>query len=592
MSDAAENQDHLEAALRAGELLRAAKEAAERDAQEARAIARLLDLSLRQTNMVEYLQTSLDTLLANVPWLTLLPKGAIFLEQTANDGASHGLHLTVHNNLSAELLTLCAHVPHGKCLCGRAAETREIQFARCIDTRHEISFPGIKPHGHYNLPIQVGTTLLGVLVIYLPHDYAEEGGERAFLSQVADVLASGIIARRTRSELEDARIRAEAGARAKSEFLATMSHEIRTPMNGILGMAQILEQSGLSSEQQAYVQTILQSGRALLTILNDILDFSTIEAGRFEIVPVEFDLERNIIEVTHLVAPRAEEKGLDLFVRYAASCPRRFVGDAPRIRQVLLNLLGNAVKFTERGSLEVNIECAGLDNDAQPRLRIAVSDTGIGIAPEALGSIFEPFVQLDASHARKFGGIGLGLAISRRLVELMKGDIGVERRPGGGSTFWFSLPLPLGTTTLPPASHAPPAGDNAWEKVGAGGTAATRPIAADEAPRIDRKTLEAFRMQFGEDFAMLVDTFLDSTPALFDDMERALAANDAIALRRHAHSLKSSAATYGASRLAEMARYCEQEIAAGGLEGMPESIRTLHEEFTAVATLLTASRGT
>ena len=590
MSDAAGNQDHLVAALRTGELLRAAKEAAERDAKEARAIARLLDLSLRQTDMVGYLQTSLDTLLANVPWLTLLPKGAIFLEQTAQDGTSHGLHLTVHNNLSPELLTLCAHVPHGKCLCGRAAATREIQFARCLDARHEISFAGIKPHGHYNLPIQVGATLLGVLVIYLPHDYVEEGGERAFLSQVADVLASGIIARRTRSELEEARIRAEAGARAKSEFLATMSHEIRTPMNGILGMAQILEQTGLSAEQQEYVQTILQSGRALLTILNDILDFSTIEAGRLEIAPIEFDLERNVVEVTHLVAPRAEEKGLELRVRYAASCPRRLVGDAPRIRQVLLNLLGNAVKFTEQGSIEVSVECAGCNNDGQPRLRIAVSDTGIGIAAEAQASIFEPFMQIDASHARKFSGIGLGLAISRRLVELMKGEIGIDRRPAGGSVFWFTLPLPLGTAASRPTLPTSPSGDDAPVKVGAGGTAAASTATTADEPRIDHQLLEGFRSQFGEDFAMLVDTFIDSTPALFADMNSALAANDAIALRRHAHSLKSSAATYGARRLASMASNCEQEIAAGRLAGIQHAIHALHEEFTAVATLLAASR--
>ena len=592
MSDAAENQDHLVAALRTGELLRAAKEAAERDAQEAKAIARLLDLSLRQTDMVEYLQTSLDTLLANVPWLTLLPKGAIFLEQTAEGGTSRGLQLTVNNNLSTELLTLCAHVPHGKCLCGRAAATREIQFARCIDARHEISFPGIKPHGHYNLPIQVGATLLGVLVIYLPHDYEEKGGERAFLSQVADVLASGIIARRTRSELEDARIRAEAGARAKSEFLATMSHEIRTPMNGILGMAQILEQTGLSAEQQEYVQTILKSGRALLTILNDILDFSTIEAGRLEIAPIEFDLERDVIEVTHLVAPHAEAKGLELLVRYADNCPRQLVGDAPRIRQVLLNLLGNAVKFTERGSIEVRVECASRNSEGQPRLRIAVSDTGIGVAPEARRSIFEPFVQMDAGHARKFGGIGLGLAISRRLVELMKGDFGVEHRPDGGSVFWFTLPLPLGNAAPPSSLPAGTVGNEAPLKVGTGGTAATRPATADDEPRIDRQVLEEFRTQFGEDFAMLVDTFLDSTPALFADLDSALAANDFITLRRHAHSLKSSAATYGASRLAGMARHCEQEIVAGRLDGLQQAIRALHEEFTAVAALLAASRGT
>jgi signal transduction histidine kinase/HPt (histidine-containing phosphotransfer) domain-containing protein/HAMP domain-containing protein len=559
---------NLEADSRASQVLIEAKAVAELDAKQARTLAALLRLSLQPMPMPEYLQLSIDTLLDSVPWLTLLPKGAIFLEKVGTSGTAPELILAAERNLSAPLLTLCARVPHGKCLCGRAAATRKIQFARCLDERHDISFDDMAPHGHYNLPILHGEALLGVLVLYLPHDYEEKGGEREFLSQVADILALGIAARQSRAALEEARLSAEAGERAKSDFLATMSHEIRTPLNGILGMAQILSQSGLSQEQEEYAQTLMKSGSALLTILNDILDFSNLDAGHMEILSATFDLEGSVSEIIGLMAARAAEKGLELRMHYASDCPRLVIGDAGRIRQVLLNLLGNAVKFTDAGHIEVDVKNVGNKVDGTPQLRIAVRDTGVGIEREKLDLLFQPFSQGDTSNTRKVGGTGIGLTISKRLVELMGGTMDAESAVGRGSTFWFTLPLP----TVPAAST--------------GGASSKEAHSSSAETHLDRKPLDNFRTQFGSDFASLIDVFLESTPPLFDEMTSALTANDAPTLRRHAHSLKSSAATYGAMHLSAMARMLEQDAAEGKLAGAETAIAALRTEYEAVATEL------
>jgi signal transduction histidine kinase/ActR/RegA family two-component response regulator len=295
----------------------------------------------------------------------------------------------------------------------------------------------------------VAMSVLVMLTLYVALLVVVRHGARTIEKQRDELLSA-------RDEIARTRDDAQRASRAKSLFLANMSHEIRTPMHGILGMAELLSGTGLDPTQRKFVETIRRSGKGLLTLLNEALDLSKVESGKLQIELRPFELRALVDDVVNLMVARATEKQLTLAATVVTTLPQAVKGDAMRLRQVLANLLGNAIKFTERGAVGVRVQ--PVDGDHR-RVRFEVRDSGIGIGPEQLERLFQPFEQADSSTTRRFGGTGLGLSISKQLIELMGGTIGVQSTTGRGTTFWFEVPLeaadmadvgPVTVSTLPP----------------------------------------------------------------------------------------------------------------------------------------------
>jgi PAS domain S-box-containing protein len=418
-----------------------------------RVVNRVYAMDRRKSPLDVLLTQALD-ILFEVPWLDVLSKGGVFLVDPEDD---QGLKLQCSHSLGEHIESLCGNIKFGQCLCGRAAQTRTLVHASCVDERHDVRFDAMQPHGHYNVPIMIGDELVGVLVVYLEHGAKKNRDHEVFLTEFSGALGVMIGFKQREEELvakkqealvaaemaKKAMVEAQQAEAAKSNFLSTMSHELRTPMNGVVGMLHVLKMGELSEDQGENVDLALSSADLLLTIINSILDFAKLEHGAMPMESLPVNLQDLIENTRGVFAPLALDKNLTLNTQVDPALPETILGDPTRLLQILNNFLSNAIKFTETGDISLTVEPQSNDtgSDMPGWLVIKVTDSGIGMNAQQADVIFDRFTQADNTISRKFGGTGLGLSICKQLAEAMGGSIGVDSQEGQGSTFWAKIPL-------------------------------------------------------------------------------------------------------------------------------------------------------
>ncbi len=430
--------------------------------RETTARFRLLQVMATAANeasgLEEVLQVAVDEICAHTGWVAghaYLPAGAVadsVVPLSIWHMSEPESFAPLRDAMAPARLAPALGLP-GRVLATRAAAwTRGLQASSASTL--ERAAADLHLDGSFAFPVCVGTEVTCILEFFSTEPVKPDTVLLETIGQVATQLSRVAERQRASHELATARDAAMETSRLKSDFLATMSHEIRTPMNGVIGLTGLLLDSGLNDTQRQYANGVRASGEALLGIINDILDFSKIEAGKLELEAVEFNLAQALEEVVALVAEPARAKGLELVVYCLPGVPKVVVGDVGRIRQIVLNLVSNAVKFTHSGEVVVRASVSSPPGADPVGLHLEVADTGIGIAAASVERLFEPFSQADASTTRRYGGTGLGLAICRRLTGAMGGTIGVESQLGAGSTFFLDLPVGRASREPAAAEHA------------------------------------------------------------------------------------------------------------------------------------------